>query len=259
MSLQRSAKSPETGATVIIPARYGSSRFPGKPLVSLCGKPMIQHVYERAKASAGVRRVLVATDDRRIAETVASFGGETWVSTAPFRTGTDRVAAAARELSGTVFVNLQGDEIPLDPGMLSDLILPFLESGAPMGTLMRPLTDPAELSNPGVVKAVANAAGEALYFSRAPIPWVRDAAPGTPAVGLHYIHLGVYIYTRPTLDRLASLPTSPLEEAEKLEQLRALANGITIRVWTTRHPSLRLDSPADVDGAEAALQRLVAC
>ncbi len=246
-------------ATVIIPARYGSSRFPGKPLVRLCGKPMIQHVYERARASAGVSRVLVATDDPRIADTVTGFGGEVWHSTKPYRTGTDRVADAARELTGEVFVNLQGDEIPLDPGLLSDLVLPFLDSGAEMGTLMRPITDPADLVNPGVVKVVANTAGEALYFSRAPIPWIRDTAPGTVADGLHYIHLGVYIYTRATLERLADLPTSPLEEAEKLEQLRALANGIRIRVWTTRHPSLRLDSPADVDGAEAALQRLVTC
>lgn len=250
---------PASGATVVIPARYGSSRFPGKPLVRLCGKPMIQHVYERARASAGVTRVLVATDDSRIAETVTGFGGEVWRSTTPYRTGTDRVADAARELPGNVFVNLQGDEIPLDPGLLSDLILPFLESGAEMGTLMRPITDPADLTTPGVVKVVTDAFGKALYFSRAPIPWIRDASPGTIADGLHYMHLGLYIYTRATLQRLAGLPTSPLEDAEKLEQLRALANGIRIRVWTTQHPSLRLDSPADVAGVESALQRLVAC
>jgi 3-deoxy-manno-octulosonate cytidylyltransferase (CMP-KDO synthetase) len=244
---------------VVIPARYGSSRFPGKPLARLCGKPMIQHVCERARASDGVARVLVATDDPRIVETVRAFGGEVWMSEQAYRTGTDRVADATRLLPGDVFVNLQGDEIPLDPGLLSDLIRPFLDHGGEMGTLMRPITDPQDLCNPGVVKAVVNAAGEALYFSRAPIPWVRDAPPGTVAEGLHYAHLGVYIYTRATLERLAGLPTSPLEEAEKLEQLRALANGITIRVGTTRHPSLRLDSPADVAQAEAALQRLVAC
>ena len=220
---------------------------------------MIQHVYERARASAGVSSVLVATDDARIAETVSGFGGQVWLSAKPYRTGTDRVADAARELPGEVFVNLQGDEIPLDSGLLSDLIAPFLDSGAVMGTLMRPITEAADLMNPGIVKAVTNAAGEALYFSRAPIPWIRDAAPGTHTDGLHYIHLGVYIYTRATLERLAELPTSPLEEAEKLEQLRALANGITIRVWTTRHPSIRLDSPADIEQAEAALQRLVTC
>lgn len=248
-----------SGATVVIPARYGSSRFPGKPLVRLCGKPMIQHVYERARGSTGVTRVLVATDDQRIAETVTGFGGEVWFSTKPYRTGTDRVADAARELPGDVFVNLQGDEIPLDPGLLSDLILPFLQTRAVMGTLMRPITDRDDLVNPSLVKVVTNAAGEALYFSRAPIPWVRDAQPGTVADGLHYLHVGLYIYTRATLDRLAGLPTGPLEEAEKLEQLRALVHGISIRVWETRQPSLRLDSPADVEPAEAALQRLVAC
>lgn len=243
----------------MIPVRYGSSRFPGKPLVPLCGKPMIQHVYERARASAGVARVLVATDDLRIAETVTGFGGEVRRSTKPYRTGTDRVADAVCELPGEIFVNLQGDEIPLDSGLLSDLILPFVDSGAEMGTLMRPITEAADLMNPAVVKAVTNASGEALYFSRAPIPWLRDAAPGTLAEGLHYVHLGVYIYTKAMLARLAALPTSPLEEAEKLEQLRAVANGIRIRVWTTRHPSLRLDSPADVENVEAALHRMVAC
>lgn len=251
---------PATGVTVVIPARFGSSRFPGKPLVSLCGRPMIQHVYERARASVGVGRVIVATDDHRIAEAVTGFGGEVVVTTTPYRTGTDRVAGIARDLPGDVFVNLQGDEIPMHPNLLGDLITPFLDGAAHMGTLKRPLRDERDLRNPAVVKVVTGVDGQALYFSRAPIPLVRDAGPGSGvADGLHYVHLGLYIYTRTALNCLAALPTSPLEEAEKLEQLRALEHGLTIRVWETSYPSLRLDTPADVELVEAALQRPVPC
>ncbi len=239
--------------TVVIPARFGSSRFPGKPLAPLAGKPMIQHVYERTQASPGVGRVLVATDDERIRKTVAAFGGAVVMPQGTFRTGTDRVAAVARETPGDIFINLQGDEIALHPELLTDLIRPFLAGGAGMGTLKRALTSSDEVRNPAIVKVVTDGEGRALYFSRAPIPCVRDLGPGKFAAGLHYVHLGIYIYTRETLLRLAALPTSPLEDAEKLEQLRALEAGIPIRVWETRHPSLRIDTPADIREAAAVL------
>ncbi len=243
--------------TVVIPARFGSSRFPGKPLAPLMGKPLIQHVYERVQATPGVEQVLVATDDERIDEAVKSFGGTVVLSREPFRTGTDRVAGVARRLTSRVFVNLQGDEIALHPNLFSDLITPFLASGAAMGTLKRRLTSDDDLTNPGVVKVVTDRTGDALYFSRAPVPCLRDGSPGRVADGLHYVHLGIYIYTRETLLRLADLPTGTLEEAEKLEQLRALENGIRIRVWETTHPSLRIDTQADLEEASATLQRLV--
>lgn len=245
--------------TVVIPARYGSSRFPGKPLASLLGKPLIHHVYERAQASPGVDRVLVATDDTRVRDAVRVFGGTVVMTDEPFRTGTDRVAAVARQLPGQVFVNLQGDEIALHADLLGDLVRPFLASGAEMGTLKRRLTSAAEIRNPAVVKVVTDAQGEALYFSRAPIPYVREGQAGDVALGLHAIHLGVYMYTRETLVRLAGLPTGKLEATEQLEQLRALEHGIRIRVWDTVHPSLRIDTPADLAAAEAVLQRLVPC
>jgi 3-deoxy-manno-octulosonate cytidylyltransferase (CMP-KDO synthetase) len=246
--------------SVIIPARFGSSRFPGKPLVPLMGKPLIQHVYERASGAAGVGTVLVATDDKRIRDAVEAFGGRAVLTTDPFRCGTDRVAALARELPGDIFLDVQADEIMLDPALLSDLIIPFLDSTIGMGTLKRKLTQAADLHNPAVVKVVTNESGDALYFSRAAIPHVRDQEPGSREAplheGLHYMHLGIYIYRRATLMKFSALPTGRLEEAEKLEQLRALEHGIRIRVWETEHASLRIDTPQDLNDAEATLQRL---
>jgi 3-deoxy-manno-octulosonate cytidylyltransferase (CMP-KDO synthetase) len=241
--------------TIIIPARYGSSRFPGKPLAPLMGKPLIQHVYERARSAARVKAVLVATDDQRIVKAVEGFGGKAVLTSESFRTGTDRVAAMARQLPGDVFLDLQADEIPLDPALISDLIVPFLGADAGMGTLKRKLSSTDDLLNPAVVKVVTDRNDHALYFSRAPIPLVRDAAPGSLDPRLHFVHLGLYIYTRATLEVLTSLPTGRIEEAEKLEQLRALEHGIPITVWETEQPSLRIDTPEDLTHAAAILQR----
>ncbi|HMS85706.1 MAG TPA: 3-deoxy-manno-octulosonate cytidylyltransferase [Nitrospira sp.] len=241
--------------TIVIPARYGSSRFPGKPLVELNGKPMIQHVYEQAAACRAVSQVLVATDDERIKQVVERFGGRAVFVAGEYRTGTDRVAAVARMFAGDYFLDLQGDEIPLSSELLTDLIEPFLDSGVRMGTLKRVIDSTDDLLNPAVVKVVTDAKGDALYFSRAPIPFVRDVAQQQAIGGLHYIHLGLYIYGRDTLLQLASLPTSRLEDAEKLEQLRALDSGIRIRVWETKHASLRVDRPEDVPGVAERLQQ----
>jgi 3-deoxy-manno-octulosonate cytidylyltransferase (CMP-KDO synthetase) len=232
--------------TVVIPARYGSSRFPGKPLIPINGKPMIQHVYEQAEACKSVSAVLVATDDDRIKQAVEQFGGRVVKVTGDYRTGTDRVASVARMFAGELFINLQGDEIPLSPQLLESLIDPFVKSGASMGTLKRVIDTTADLHNPAVVKVVTDVEGAALYFSRAPIPLVRDDPDRRAVGGLHYIHLGVYMFTKETLLKYTALPTSPLEDAEKLEQLRALENGIRIRVWETPHASLRVDQPEDV-------------
>lgn len=240
--------------TVVIPARFASSRFPGKPLADVAGKPLIQHVYERVKAAPGIDHVLVATDDAQIQKTVSQFGGSALFIEGAFRTGTDRVAAVAAQIPGEIFVNLQGDEIIMHPGLMADLVVPFLESGAGMGTLKRRLTTSVELRNPGVVKVVTDTNGNALYFSRAPIPHNRDGSPGDISSGLYYIHLGIYIYTRETLMRFSALPTGQIEETEKLEQLRALEHGICIKVWETMHPSLRIDTPEDVTHAVAVLQ-----
>ncbi|MCP9455504.1 MAG: 3-deoxy-manno-octulosonate cytidylyltransferase [Nitrospira sp.] len=231
--------------TVVIPARYGSSRFPGKPLVMLNGKPLVQHVYEQAVACERVSNVMVATDDERIKQTVEGFKGRVVMMKGEYRTGTDRVAAVARMFAGHLFVNLQGDEIPLTPKLLNDLIDPFVRSDAEMGTLKRVIDTTEDLHNPAVVKVVTDVRGDALYFSRAPIPLVRDDVDHRAVGGLHYVHVGLYMYTREILLKLASLPTGVLEEAEKLEQLRALEHGIRIKVWETQHASLRVDRPDD--------------
>ena len=167
-------------------------------------KPIIQHVYEQAAACRAVSEVVVATDDCRIQETVVQFGGQAVLTMGDFRSGTDRVAAVARLRTGQFILNLQGDEIPVDPDLLTDLIEPFVESGAEMGTLKRALHTTEDLQNPAVVKVVTDRHGRALYFSRAPIPLVRDDPSRQAVKGLHYIHLGVYIYTRETLLRLTT-------------------------------------------------------
>ncbi len=233
--------------TVVIPARYGSSRFPGKPLVMLDRKPMIQHVYEQAAACRLVTDVIVATDDERIKQAVEGFKGRVVMVAGDYRTGTDRVAAVARMFDGNYFVNLQGDEIPLQPDLLEDLIDPFIASGVGMGTLRRTMDSTEDIQSPSVVKVVTDHAGNAIYFSRAPIPVVRDDASRRAVGGLHYIHLGLYMFRRDILLKMASLPTGRLEDAEKLEQLRALEHGIPIRVWETQHTSLRVDTPEDVE------------
>lgn len=247
---------PTPSVMVVIPARYGSSRFPGKPLAMLGQKPMIQHVYEQAAACPLATEVLVATDDERIKQAVEGFNGRAVMMAGDFRTGTDRVAGVARMFGGDYFVNLQGDEIPLQPDLLADLISPFIKSDIGMGTLKRTIDSTEDVHNPSVVKVVTDHAGNAIYFSRAPIPLVRDDVSRRAVGGLHYIHLGLYMYRRETLLRFASLPTGRLEDAEKLEQLRALEYGIPIRVWETAHASLRVDTPEDVESVAEKLQQV---
>jgi 3-deoxy-manno-octulosonate cytidylyltransferase (CMP-KDO synthetase) len=219
---------------------------------------MIQHVYEQAAACRVVTDVLVATDDERIKQAVEGFGGRAVMIAGDYRTGTDRVAGVARRFGGNYFLNLQGDEIPLQPDLLTDLIEPFIKSGAGMGTLKRTIDSTEDVHNPSVVKVVTDDLGNALYFSRAPIPLVRDDAGRRVIEGLHYIHLGLYMFRLDTLLKFTSLPTGRLEDAEKLEQLRALEHGIPIRVWKTTHASLRVDTPEDVESVAAKLQQFYA-
>ena len=247
------ADSPQV--TIVIPARHASSRFPGKPLALLAGKPLIQHVYEQAVRVPKVAEVLVATDDARIHESVEQFGGRSTMVTTPCRTGTDRVAEAIRQLPCEIVVNLQADEILLSPDLLLDLIDPFLAGDAEMGTLRRRLTCQEEFAQSSVVKVVTDRQGRALYFSRAPIPHVRDHVRDHPLFAS--VHLGVYIFRRHTLNRFASLPSGELEEAEKLEQLRALEHGIPIHVWETSHASLRIDTQEDLERANASWDELI--
>jgi 3-deoxy-manno-octulosonate cytidylyltransferase (CMP-KDO synthetase) len=239
----------------VIPARWASTRFPGKPLALLGGKPMVQHVWERCRQSAAFSRIIVATEDARILDAVQGFGGEGVMTSPACATGTDRVAEVARALpDAAVLVNVQGDEPLVSPGALAELAELFDEGGdgaVQMATLVRPLRE-EERGNPNVVKAVLAQNGDALYFSRADLPHLREG--GTPAA--RFAHLGLYGYRRDTLLRLAGLPPTPLEESEKLEQLRALEHGLKIRCRITAFESAGgVDSPGDLLRAEALLAR----
>ena len=238
--------------SVCIPARYGSSRFPGKPLMKLAGMPLIQHVYESARQVKEVGQILVVTDHDAIYQTVKDFGGEASLVTEPCRTGTDRVAKVTSQLTYDTVVNLQADEILLHPDLLRDLIQPFLSSGAGIGTLKRAFPQREDRANTSIVKVVTDVQGQALYFSRSAVPCWRDGVPAEiDYVG--WMHLGIYIFDKLSLQQFSSLPTGVLEEAEKLEQLRALEHGIPIMVWETTHESLRIDTPEDLAVAEAFL------
>jgi len=240
---------------IVIPARYASSRFPGKSLAPVGGRPLIRQVWEQARGSRLAERVVVATDDERIREAVTAFGGDAVMTPGEFRTGTDRLAWVAGQIAADAYLNLQGDEFIQDARILDDLIARFQEAQPlEMGTLKRPLATPDEGGNPNIVKVVTDRQGGALYFSRSPIPFQRDRDDtlGSGEVPF-YQHLGIYIYRKDVLEKLARLPTGLLEDREKLEQLRALENGIRIRVWETSYESLRIDAPEDLPAAERFL------
>lgn len=242
----------ETKVSVCIPARQSSSRFPGKPLAQLAGKPLIQHVYEAAQQVTQVGQIIVATDHDVTLQTVKDFGGEAILVTEPCRTGTDRIAKIASQLTYEVVVNLQADEVLLHPGLLTDLIQPFLNSDADIGTLKRKFPQGEDPTNPSIVKVVTDHQGHALYFSRSAVPCWRDGIPpGTRQAA--WMHLGIYIFKKTALQRFSQLPSGFLEEAEKLEQLRALEHGMPIMVWETMHESLRIDTPEDLVMAESFL------
>jgi 3-deoxy-manno-octulosonate cytidylyltransferase (CMP-KDO synthetase) len=233
----------------VIPARFASTRLPGKPLLSDTGRPLIQHVVEAARRARKLERIIVATDDARIAEVVTAFGGEVMMTRADHPTGTDRVAeVAARLETARIIVNLQGDE-PEITGQALDQVVALLEDDADavMATLATPIRDPSVYRDPACVKAVFNRHGRALYFSRSPIPHHRDGLPD-PTMGAHplgYLHLGLYAYRREFLLQIGSLPPSSLEVAEKLEQLRVLQAGYPIAIGIVDEPSIGIDTPED--------------
>jgi 3-deoxy-manno-octulosonate cytidylyltransferase (CMP-KDO synthetase) len=234
---------------VVIPARYASTRLPGKPLLRQTGKYLVQHVFERAAQARCANLVLVATDDPRIAAAVDSFGGRAVMTRRDHPTGTDRVAEVARQLDADIIINLQGDEPLIEPAAL-DLLAARLERDpdADMATLAVPLLALEPYRNPHCVKVVCDQHGRALYFSRSPIPFVRDGQPDFAARPPRFLqHLGVYAYRRPFLLHLAQLPPHPLEQLEKLEQLRALATGTVIQVGIVETKGLGVDTYEDYE------------
>jgi 3-deoxy-manno-octulosonate cytidylyltransferase (CMP-KDO synthetase) len=238
----------------IIPARYGSTRFPGKPLALIAGKPLIGHVVEQCLKARSLSEVIVATDDTRIWEVAQGYCRAEM--TAPdYATGTDRIAEVAKNSKCDAVVNIQGDEPLIEPEVI-DAVAGAL-SKAEMSTAAALIEEESEWESPNVVKVVVNAAGRALYFSRRAIPYVRAAAAGADQLAAFPFlkHLGIYGYRRQTLLRLVKFPVSPLEQAEKLEQLRALENGIQIAVVRVKHDSIGVDVPADVKRIEQILKK----
>ena len=238
----------------IIPARYASTRFPGKPLKLIAGKPLIQHVVEQCQQAGSLSEVIVATDDTRIWEAAQNFC-RVEMTRPEHPSGSDRIAEVAERCGGDAVVNIQGDEPLIDPGVI-DAVAGALARNE-MSTAATPVRNPAEYENPNVVKVVVNAAGHALYFSRRTIPYLREAASLPVSEQLAAFpflkHLGIYGYRRETLLRLVKFPVSPLESAEKLEQLRALEHGIAIAVVRVEYDSIGVDLPEDVQRVEAIL------
>jgi 3-deoxy-manno-octulosonate cytidylyltransferase (CMP-KDO synthetase) len=245
-------RTPPLQVVAVIPARFASSRFPGKPLADIDGRPMIEHVYRRVKASPIVSRVIVATDDLRIATRVSEFGGDVRLTRADHRTGTDRLAEVASKLDCDIVVNVQGDEPLVDPRAIGEAVAPFAgDLSISMTTLYRRIANAAELADPNIVKLVLDRGGFVLYFSRAAIPHARDPRGGWPPL---YRHVGLYAYRRSALLVLASLEQTPLERAESLEQLRALEHGIRIKAVESAYDSIGVDTPDDLDQVRRLLE-----
>jgi 3-deoxy-manno-octulosonate cytidylyltransferase (CMP-KDO synthetase) len=240
---------------LVIPARWGSTRFPGKMLHPIAGKPLLRHVWERCLLARGISRVLVATDDRRIEKAARTFGAEVIMTSPDHPSGTDRIAEATAKLRGiTHVINVQGDEPLIDPGLIASLAAALRrDPSVEMITAATPFIDLKEADDPNCVKVVVSAKGHALYFSRSRIPFHRDARDRKSAV-TPLLHLGLYGYRRDVLRKLVRLEPSPLEQCEKLEQLRALEHGIAIRVVTTPHRGIGVDTPADVARVENILK-----
>jgi 3-deoxy-manno-octulosonate cytidylyltransferase (CMP-KDO synthetase) len=237
----------------VIPARYASTRLPGKPLVSLAGKPMIERVWERVRQAASISEVIVATDDARIRQAVEAFGGQVAMTRSDHHSGTERVAeVAAAHADAEIFVNVQGDEPLIEPAAIDAAVDAIVSDEAVnVATLAVPISTPADIMDPNIVKVVLDFDGNALYFSRAPIPWVRDQ--GAPVHVRPLKHLGLYAFRRAALLEFATFPQGDLERIEQLEQLRWLENGYRIRVAETEHDSVSVDMPEDVTRVEALL------
>lgn len=234
----------------VIPARMGSTRFPGKALAPLCGKPIIQHVYEAAMSTALFDEVLVATDSDAIIDAVSSFGGTAVMTSQSHQSGSDRIAEAITDCHADIIVNIQGDEPLIDKGSLEQIVAVFKDSTVDVASLYTSIDEIEMLFDPNIVKVVLDNADNAIYFSRAPIPYNRDNIPEVS----YYRHIGVYAYRRETLLRFVKLPMGVLEQIEKLEQLRLLEHGIRIRMIATDYQGIGIDTPEDLLLVEAILQ-----
>lgn len=230
----------------VIPARYASTRFPGKPLALLKGKPIIQHVWERVSQTGLFDSVLVATDDERINTAVKAFGGTVRMTSSDHPSGTDRIAEVIKDLDCDLVFNVQGDEPFIETEPLTDLLTAFQDNTIQVASLMTPIINPDDITNPNVVKVVTDHALSALYFSRSPIPCNRDNLPGA----VYFRHIGVYAYRKAALLQFISLPEGHLERLEKLEQLRLLENGIPLQMVITTYTGKDINTPEDLLNAQ---------
>lgn len=237
----------QESTVVVIPARYASTRFPGKALADIAGRPMIEHVYRRAAVARRVGAVIVATDDARVADAVRSFGGDVRLTSPTHSTGTDRIAEVAATLDCDLVVNLQGDEPLIEPAAIDEAIAPFAnDPGLLMASLYQRLRASEDVLDPNIVKVAIDKRGFALYFSRAPIPFFRGTEADRQACG-PFRHIGLYVQRREFLLRVASLEPTPLERAEALEQLRVLEHGYSIKMVETQYDSIGVDTPDDLE------------
>jgi 3-deoxy-manno-octulosonate cytidylyltransferase (CMP-KDO synthetase) len=238
----------------VIPARYESKRFPGKVIAPLAGKPLVVHTYEQACKSTLVSRCVIATDDARVAEAVKPYGAEVVMTRTDHATGTDRLAEVAEAIEADIYVNVQGDEPLIDPKTIDDAIGALLaDPELPVATARRAIDDPRDVDNPNVVKVVCSYNGRALYFSRSTMPYDREAITAHSTSRYYWQHIGLYVYRHDFLLRYASLPMTPLEEVEKLEQLRILEHGYSIAVVPTEYRSIGVDTPEDLARVSALL------
>ena len=238
-------------AVAVIPARYASTRLPGKPLLDICGKPLIQHVWETVSRARGLDEVVVATDDARIAHAVQAFGGKVCMTSPDCRSGSDRVREVAASLAADVYVNVQGDEPLLEASAIERLRDVFTEDASVQVATLCSRISEEQARSPHQVKVVRDHAGNALYFSRAPLPFVRESGESTEFLG----HVGIYAYRTDALRGFASLPFSPLERAEKLEQLRFLQAGIPVRVLEVPPMGVGVDTPEDLERVRAVVKK----
>ena len=246
-------QSEATKVLAVIPARHASSRFPGKPLAAIAGRPMIQHVVERVRRAGLVSKVVVATEDESIKKAVEAFGGEAILTRHDHRTGTDRVAEVATHMAAGIYINVQGDEPLIDPGTVDAVASAMLEDEAVhVATACAAILQAGDIMDPNIVKVVRDFDGNALYFSRAPIPWVRDRDESVAA--RHWKHLGIYGFRRDALLEFPTLPPGELEHLEQLEQLRWLENGFHIRVAETEYDAVSVDVPEDIERVEKLLR-----
>lgn len=245
----------------VIPARYGATRFPGKPLADICGKPMVLHVYDRAKRAKSLTDLIVATEDDRILKVVEQAGGKAIMTSAEHQSGSDRLGEVAQKIEADIIVNIQGDEPLLEPKMIDEMVEPLInDKMILMGTLKKRIVNPEDMQNPNIVKVVCDKFGFALYFSRSLIPYPKTGWKDASIHGLagselaFYKHLGLYAYQKEFLLQFTKLPVSPIEKIEGLEQLRALDNGYKIKVVETKFDTIAVDTPEDLERVKQVIQ-----